>query len=160
MIPKCKRYIKKCGDFSICSEIGDEGLLFTEYAEERFTLYQIVIKGSGRISKVFEDDSTEGNANGNNFINLKKYLGHDTIFKSNESFHIFGFNTLDVNVNWDGRLIKESFYCDISDSYLICFDGNPIINGKEVQRLDYAKLEKKRYDVELNDAIVGVFSRL
>ena len=160
MTPKCKRYIKKCGDFSICSEMGESGLLFTEYAEERFTLYQIVVKGSGKIAKVFDNESTPADSKGDNFINLKKYLGHDTIFKSDEPFHIFGFNTLDVNVDWDGRLIKESFYCDIPVSYLVCFDGSPIINGKEVQRLDYAKLEKKRYDIELNDAIVGVFSKL
>ena len=159
MSPKCKRYIKKCGDFSICSEMGESGLLFTEYAEERFTLYQIVLKGSGKIAKVFDNESEEV-IEGEQIYNLKKYLGHDTIFQSYQPFHIFGFNTLDVNVDWDGRLIKESFYCDIPDSYLICFDGSPIINGKQVQRLDYAKLEKKRYDIELNDAIVGVFSKL
>ena len=48
-----KRYIKKCEEFSICSEIGDRaGLVFAEPADERRTLYQIAVKGSGRLSNI------------------------------------------------------------------------------------------------------------
>ena len=55
--------------------------------------------------------------------------------------------------------MREGFTGD-DRSWLICFDGRPVINGVEVQRMDYAKLENKWYDVEINDAIVGVFTRL
>ena len=159
MTLKYKQYLKKCEDFSICSERGDGGLLFTEYAKERSTLYQIVIRGSGKIAKVFDTESTFGDYKEDNFTNLKKYMGHDTIFKSYEPFHIFGFNTLDPNQDWDGRLISESFTGN-DKSRLVCFDGNPIINGKELQPLDYAILQNKWYNVEINDSIVGVFTKI
>jgi len=70
-----------------------------------------------------------------------------------------GFNALSPNQDWDGELIKESFDGD-DRSWLICFKGNPIINGKELKIMDYAKLENKFYDVNLNNAIVGVFKKL
>ena len=158
MKPKSKQYLKKCGDFSICSERGDAGFLFTEYAKERSTLYQIVIRGAGKIAKVFDNVSEEV-IEGEQIYNLKKYLGYDTIFKSYEPFHIFGFNTLDPNQDWDGRLIGESFTGN-DRSRLVCFDGNPVINGKELQPLDYAILEDKLYNVEINDSIVGVFTKI
>ena len=45
-------------------------------------------------------------------------------------------------------------------SWLICFDGEPVINGIEIKPRDYVKLENKNYDVELNNAIVGVFTKV
>jgi len=55
--------------------------------------------------------------------------------------------------------VKESFDGD-DKSWLICFSGKPIINGVVVKPLDYAKLDNKHYEVTLNDAIVGVFTKL
>ena len=40
------------------------------------------------------------------------------------------------------------------------FKQEPIINGVIVKPLDYAKLDNKHYEVTLNDAIVGVFTKL
>ena len=31
---KCKQYIKKCGEFSVCSEVGEANVLFTEHADD------------------------------------------------------------------------------------------------------------------------------
>ena len=42
----------------------------------------------------------------------------------------------------------------------MCFKGNPIINGVELKEMDYAKLDNKQYDVQLNDSLVGVFTKL
>ena len=72
---------------------------------------------------------------------------------------MFGFNALTPSQDWDGRLVKESFDGD-NKSWLICFSGKPIINGIVVKPLDYAKLDNKHYEVTLNDAIVGVFTKL
>ncbi len=37
-----KSYIKKCEEFSICSQVGDSaGLVFVEPAVDRMTMYQI-----------------------------------------------------------------------------------------------------------------------
>ena len=66
-----------------------------------------------------------------------------------------------MNQDWDGKLVTESFVCDNDKSYLVCFDGNPIINEKELRRFDYAKLQQgKSYDIDLKDGIIGVFRKL
>ena len=38
------RYNKKCEEFSICCEVGQEGVIVLEKSTERFTSYQIVVK--------------------------------------------------------------------------------------------------------------------
>ena len=55
--------------------------------------------------------------------------------------------------------MNESFEGN-TRSYLICFDGRPIINGTELRRMDYAKLENKWYDIDIKDGVVGVFTRI
>ena len=55
--------------------------------------------------------------------------------------------------------MKQSFDGD-NKSWLICFSGKPVINGITMNPLDYAKLDNKNYQVNLNDAIVGIFTRL
>ena len=41
-----KSYLKRCEEFSICSQVGDRaGLVFVEPAVDRMTLYQIAVKG-------------------------------------------------------------------------------------------------------------------
>ena len=156
---RCKQYIKKCGEFSVCSEVGEANVLFTEHADDRTTLYQIIVKGSGRVAKPFSSEYKPADTNEHRFINMKEYIGHHTIFESYEPFLIYGFNTLDLKVDWDGKLVSESFEGN-TRSYLICFDGRPIINGTELRRLDYAKLENKWYDIDIKDGVVGVFTKL
>ena len=72
---------------------------------------------------------------------------------------MFGFNAHEPNQDWDGKLVKQSFDGD-NKSWLICFSGKPVINGITMNPLDYAKLDNKNYQVNLNDAIVGIFTRL
>ena len=100
-----------------------------------------------------------GDVNGVYFADLKEYLGHHTVFESFEPVQMYGFNTLDLKQDWDGKLVESSFQGD-DKSWLVCFKGNPIINEKELRVMDYAKLENKHYDVQLNDALVGVFTKL
>ena len=153
------RYNKKCEEFSICCEVGQAGVIVLEKSTERFTSYQIVVKGSGKMAKVFESDYIVGDSHKNNFIDMRKYMGYTTIFEADEPFFIYGFNTLDPEQDWDGKLISNSF--DGNDkSYLVCFKGNPIINGVKLKPRDYAKLENKHYDVTSNNSIVGVFTKV
>ena len=152
------RYIKKCEEFSICSEVGESNLIFTEYSEDRSTLYQIVVKGSGKIAKVFDDKFTKLDEVTDNFVNLKKYKGSHTIFQSNTPFHIYGFNSLKLSDKWEGKLVTDSFKGD-KKSWLICFKGKPVINGVTMKIMDYAKLCDKDYNVSLNNGIVGIFTK-
>ena len=156
---KYKQYIKKCGEFSVCSELGEANVIFSEHADERTTLYQIIVRGSGRVAIPFSSEYKSADTNEHRFIDMKDYIGHHTIFESYEPFLIYGFNTLDVKDDWDGKLINESFEGN-DRSYLICFDGRPIINGIQMQRMDYAKLENKCYNVDIKDGMVGVFTKL
>ena len=45
-------------------------------------------------------------------------------------------------------------------SWLICFKGEPIINGVTMKIMDYAKLSDKDYEVILNDALLGIFTKI
>ena len=155
-----KSYLKKCEEFSICSQVGDSaGLVYVEPAVDRMTMYQIAVKGSGRLSSIFNSEFEVGDANGINFSSMKHYMGQTTIFESYEPFHIYGFNTLNKNQDWDGKLIRKSFDGD-DKSWLVCFDGRPVINGVELARMDYAKLENKYYDVDIKNGLVGVFTKI
>ena len=72
---------------------------------------------------------------------------------------MYGFNPINPREFWEAKLVKESFEGD-DKSWLICFKGEPIINDVSVKPMDYAKLENKHYNVHLNDAIIGVFTKL
>ena len=153
------RYNKKCEEFSICCEVGQAGVIVLEKSTERYTSYQIVVKGSGKMAKVFDSDYIVGDSHKNNFIDMRKYLGYHTIFEATEPFMIYGFNTLNPQQDWDGKLISNSF--DGNDkSYLVCFKGNPIINGVKLKPRDYAKLENKHYNVTSNNSMIGVFTKV
>ena len=154
-----RRYRKKCEEFAICCEMGDANVIFLEPSNQRTTLYQIIIKGSGRVSKLFDADHVDLDDKTNSFVNLKKFIGYNTIFQSYTSSYIYGFNTLDLDQDWDGKLITDSFVGD-DRSWLVCFDGRPVINGLELARMDYAKLENKHYNVDIKDGLVGVFTKL
>ena len=151
------RYFKKCEEFAICSEVGESNLLFPETSDERRTLYQIVVKGEGRVGKIFDNEYTKLDEKNDNFVNLKKYMGTNTIFQSYTPFHIYGFNKID-NYDWDGKLVTQSFKGD-EKSWLICFHGEPIVNGVTMKTMDYAKLSYKNYEVVLNDSLLGIFTK-
>ena len=156
---KYTRFFKKCEEFSVCSELGDSDCIVAEHTDERRTLYQIVVYGSGKVARPFESEYKVLDSLDNNFVDLKEYLHDHTIFHSTEPFHMYGFNTSEKYVDWDGRLVTESFTGD-DKSWLICFNGNPVVNGKVLHKLDYAKLENKWYNVNINDGLIGVFTKL
>ena len=135
------RYFKKCGDFSLCSTIGDANEIHAEHARERTSMYQIMVRGSGKMGVPFDDSFTEI-ATAPAFVDIKKYMGKHTIFHSHESFIMYGFNTLDKRQLWDAKIVTESF------------------RGNELERMDYAKLEDKDYDVQINDGLVGLFWKI
>ena len=106
------RYFKKCEEFALCAEVSDGNVVQVEDASERYTLYQIVVKGSGRMGKIFDNDYIVGDINGVYFAHLREYLGHHTVFESFEPVQMYGFNTLDLKQDWDGKLVESSFQGD------------------------------------------------
>ena len=162
-VPNCRRYLGKNEDFAICAETGEKGFIGVEHPDERYTLYQYIHYGKGKFGVItdsggefipFEsDDSTKYY-----LADVKEHLHKYTLFQADSDFSIIGFNTLDKNVDWDGKVITESFTCYSRTSYLICFDGNPIVNGKKLNQYDYAKLDEwKSYNVDIGDGFLAHF---
>lgn len=148
-----RRFFKKCEDFSICGAIVDEG----DYVvEDNSTIFQILIKGSGRVGVPFSDEYIPLNSK-DILYDIKKYIGKYKIYHSYDNSHCIGFNSLKPEIDWDAQLITESFVGN-DRSYLICFDGNPTVNGKQMQRWDYAQLSDKEYSVD-NDGILVMFTQ-
>ena len=159
MTPKIKRLIKKCEEFYICAEYGDKDAVGVEYSG-RFTMYQYIISGTTSFNLIDGDKLIqERYSRENELIDVKKYLNDRLLVIAEQDMFMVGFNTLDRNVDWNGKLVKDNFIGD-DKSWLICFDGYPIVNDQELKRWDYAKLENKEYNVIINDGVVGVFTKL
>lgn len=151
-----KRFFKKCEEFSICSEIADSGDYFVDGYPDNTTIFHICTKGSVRLSKPFDDEIDI--LPNKELVDTRKYLYEQRIYQALEDLYIIGFNPLKPEQDWDGELIKNSFTGNIK-SYLICFDGKPVVNGKEMKRWDYASLVNKTYEVEINDGILALFTK-
>ena len=97
------------------------------------------------------------------FVDVRSYLHKFRIFHSQEDFHLVGFNTLEKGQNWEGRLVKsEETVIDLDKSYrqtfLVCFNGKPIVNGKTMKRYEYARLDlNKQYNINLDGGVLGIF---
>ncbi len=104
-----------------------------------------------------------------NFYDIRDYKDDDVIFKSSEDFYLIGFNNIN-NDNWEARLIEPNeTTLDLKSIYdrpepvmhrcfLICFDGNPKVNGKQFKRFDYSEvIYPKEYSIDLNGGALGFF---
>ena len=155
-----KRYLKRCEEFILCAELGGKDFIGIERSKFRYTLYQYFIHGSVSLYELSDDDGIGSRTIGKEkeLIDVKKYLNKHVLFQAHDNFYVVGFSPLDKNDDWDGKIIEESFYGN-DRSWLICFDGNPIVNGKELKLFDYAKLKDKEYDVNLNGGVIVMFTK-
>ena len=63
--------------------------------------------------------------------------------------------------DWNGRLLKDEELKVENESVIICLDGNPFVNNKRLVQFDYADLSTdKTYDVELNEGVVALFTKV
>ena len=97
---------------------------------------------------------------------------YNVVFEAQENFFLIGFNKLD-DYDWEGRLIDDdekllnlkSIYDQprpvTHRCFILCFGGNPIVNGKEFKRYDYSELfYPKEYHINLNGGVLGFFKKL
>ena len=154
-----QKFIKKCEEFVLCGGYGEANGIFTDGFPDNNAIYHIITKGSVKMGRPFEPNYISLDADSNNFVDVKDYLYSQRVYTSSSSYHMFGFNAIDPKQMWDGKIVKDSFDGD-DKSRLICFKGKPIINNKEINPMDYAKLDFKHYDVVLNDAVIGLFTKL
>ena len=159
-LPKHREYFKKCEEFTICALRCDKGWIGTEHVQKVNGLYYYCIHGTGKFAVPFQEDYVE--IKPKDFFNVKKYLNNHAMFEAFEDFYWIGFNRLpNENRDWDGRLIREDVLTVEKESWMICFDGHPVVNEKELSRFDYAKLTKDNdYTVSLNGGVLGLFTKL
>ena len=142
----CKRYFRNCNDFGICVNIGKKGYVLAEDPIERKTIFQYVIYGVGKFAKIF--DSNYITFEKGNFYDVREYQKHNVVFEAQEDFFLIGFNRFDDH-NWEGRLIKDDErLLDLNlvkelrrDSFIVCFNGSPEVNGKSLKRYEFDEIK-------------------
>ena len=159
-----RKAIRHCNDFCLCVNVGKKGEVMVESPAERQTLYQYNLYGGGRAGEIFKEDYIESEVGV--LLDVRKYVNDYIIFQATEDFFTIGFNTLDKGQNWEGRLVsKDETKLNLDmirelrkETFLICFDGKPVVNEKQMKRYDYAKIDlNKDYNVELNGGALGLF---
>ena len=156
--PKYKEYFKKCEEFCVCAIKCDKDWVGIEPKNLNYGLYHYCVSGSARIGIPFQKDYEE--INPKDFFDMKKYLNDHIMMEICEDFYWIGFNTLDKNQNWNGKLVTDDILVVEKESWIICFDGHPIVNNKELSRFDYAPLyPDKKYEIILNKGVLGVFTK-
>ena len=163
--PVYKRFLKIYEDFTICVNIGDAEYVLAEHPSERHTLYIYPIKGKAKLGHIFQSDYVTIDSNENKLLNIKEYLNEVVVFQTETDFYFIGFNTLNKNIDWDGRLItnEESLLViDKPNSYFVCLNGKVTINDKQFKRFDYASVDVgKEYSIQINEnSALGLFSKL
>ena len=155
----CRRFYRECSEFSICVNIGKKDYVLAEHPSNTNTVFYYVIKGSGKLGKMFSEDFIT--IKETDFVDVRDTIYDYRTFQSLEDFHLIGFNTLDKKQNWEGRLVKpdENIIRELyKPSFLICFNGKPIINNKTIKRYEYSSLDlSKEYKINLNGGVLGLF---
>ena len=151
--PKCRRFYRVCGDFSLCVNIGEKGYVLAEHPNERYTIFYYGIRGSGKFARLFEEKYL--NIEEGKLYDVQEYVNSNVVFQAEEDFHLIGFNTNDKNIKWQAQIINteiNKFTAEYIKSYLVCLDGKILINGKNFKRYDYAQLNVgKEYNIEQSD---------
>lgn len=175
-IPRYKRILKKCDDFILCANIGDAGYVGGgEHPALNYTLYlytikgksitHVIKKGDGLYGIPFEYETVVHDNQEGKLLDISPYLNSYGVFEALEDFYYIGFNTLDKNIKWDGKLIGETdnpLIVDKPNSYFVCLNGEVMINDNEFKRFDYASVTiGKEYQISIGkNGALGLFSKL
>ena len=156
--PKCRRFYRVCGDFSLCVNIGEKGYVLAEHPNERYTIFYYGIRGRGKFARLFEEKYL--NIEEGKLYDVQEYVNSNVVFQAEEDFHLIGFNTNDKNIKWQAQIINteiNKYTTEYIKSYLVCLDGKILINGKNFKRYDYAQLKvEKEYNIEQSDNSVHI----
>jgi len=160
--PRCKRFYRKCEDFTICVNIGENGYVLAENPNERFTIFVYGVYGSGKFGRIFESDHIK--LDSRKIIDIQDYVHSKVLFEGTEDFHMIGFNTLDKNVKWEAELLTSEnkiVTAKQGKSFLFCLDEDVTINDKKFKRYDYAEIFPGiEYNLNIGEkGALGLFSR-
>lgn len=154
--PKCKRFHRRCDDFSICVNIGEKGYVLAEHPNEIYTTFYYGLYGAGIFGRLFsKEDPLILDAAKNEIVNVQEYMNDKVAFEATEDFHMIGFNTLDKNIKWEAKILtqeNEIIKVPHHKYYLICVNGKPSVNEKTFKRYDYSSLVvNKEYEIMMED---------
>ena len=159
---KFERKLKKCGIWMACAYKAEKGVLGIEDASDRRELYQYVYYGSAKIGIPFTD-KCRVIKNNSELVDVKEFFNQDIIFNFVEDTSMWGFNVLSKNIDedWDGKLVTEDKINTARTSILVCLDGKPIVNNKQLRKFDYDELTVgKDYNIILNNGVLALFTNL
>lgn len=150
--PKCKRFHRKCDEFSLCVNIGEAEYVIAEHSNERYCVFYYVIKGRGKIGKLF--DANYILAEPKKMYDVQSLMNDSIAFQALEDFHLIGFNTLDKSIKWGCKELDENnktINLSLENNILLCLNGTMKINNKSIKRYDYVSLESNvTYNIDIN----------
>jgi hypothetical protein len=155
--PICRRFHRKCEDFTLCVNIGEKGYVLAEHPNERYTLFHYASYGSGKIGKIFESDYTL--IESKKLVDVRDYVNSEVVFQAHEDFCLIGFNTMDKNIHWDAKVLNvdTKIIKENKNSILICLDGDMIVNDKKFKRYHYTTLNsEEEYYLEMNQNTAAI----
>ena len=147
--------------FFLCTHVTEEDYLGFEPVKERFSHFTFLCYGIGKVY-AFNGDDVEVIDSGEpkTLMDVSKHINYSVVGQAKANTKIISFNSWKKDDRWDGRLINENVVKSDRDySCLVCLEGSVIVNGKEINEMQYANLLKgKEYPINiLENSYVGLF---
>jgi hypothetical protein len=164
--PKCKRFFRVYGnDFGMCVNIGEKGYVVAEHHKDICAMFYYFVYGSGRIGKIYTSNYLILDGAKQKFNDVQDFKDDNVVFESFEDFHMIGFCSLDTEIRWKSKMITNKnpeIIVESEKEYLVCLEGNPIINGKKLKRYDCAEVYPNSvYNLDIQeDCILGLFGKI
>ena len=119
-------------------------------------------KDGGKFGRIFDPNPITLDANKKEIADVQDYVNDRVSFASDSDFFLIGFNTLDKDVKWAYKIITsndDDFVFGSKKTFIVCLDGNPIVNNKKLKRYDYSQIyPNKEYNLNMNDkGVLGIF---
>jgi len=156
----CKEYFKKCRSdhFALCAVEPQKDWIGIEPERLNHGLYHYIVFGKIKMGIPFKEGYNI--VESKKFFSTKEYLHESLILEALEDSYMVGFNTLDKDQDWDGRLVTEEKLRVEKESYLICFDGLPVVEKQELTRFDYGIVyPDKEYEIDVSEGVLGLFTQ-
>ena len=147
--------------FFLCTHVTEEDYLGFESSENRFSYFTFLCYGKGKVY-AFDGDDVEiiDSTKPKTLINVSRIINYSVVGQAKANTKIISFNSWKKDNKWDGRLINENMVRSDRDyACLVCLEGSVIVNGNEINEMQYANLVKgKEYPINIpKNSYVGLF---
>jgi len=147
--------------FFLCVHHTEEAHVGFEPAQERFSHFSFICRGSGRFHALVDGEFVSHTSMGvKELFPVGKYINCNVVGESDENTRAISFNSWNKNDKWEGRLIETGTVSSTQRyAAIVCLEGSCTVDGKEIQELEYANLKpNKEYSINISeDSYVGLF---